>query len=91
MTIAEGLILRKKLEAKVKQLEPIKQIGENGAYEMKTQRININDNIDEVKFQVPKLELKDVTKEYDKYAESLRKLDTAIQKANWATELDYTE
>ena len=39
MKIAQALLLRKQLEAKVKQLEPIKQIGEQGIFEMKTQSI----------------------------------------------------
>lgn len=87
MKIAEALVLRKHLEAKVKQLEPIKQIGENGAFELQTQRVNINENVDEIKLQVPKLELKDVTAEYDKYSKALRQLDTAIQSANWQFEV----
>lgn len=36
MKIAEVLLLRKQLEQKVKQLEPIKQVGDNGLFEIKT-------------------------------------------------------
>lgn len=91
MKIAEGLLLRKQLEAKVKQLEPLKIQGENGVYETKIQRRNVSENVDEVTAQVPKIKLEDITKTYDHYATQLRKLDTAIQQANWAHDLVYTE
>lgn len=87
MKLAEGLVLRKHLDAKVKQLQPIRDLGENGVFEIKTKRIKISDEVDEVQLQLPKLELKDITAEYDKYSKALRELDTAIQETNWATEL----
>lgn len=87
MKIAEALVLRKHLEAKVKQLEPIYTNGEKGLFELKTERVNINENVDEVKLQVPRVLLADVTKEYDKYSKALRELDTAIQAANWANDV----
>lgn len=83
MKIAEALVLRKHLEQKVKQLEPVKVNGENGLFELHTERKNINESTDEIKFQVPKVALADVTKEYDKYSKALRELDVAIQRANW--------
>ena len=91
MKIAEGLLLRKQLEAKVKQLEPLNMQGERGLFELKTERVNVNENVDEVKLQIPKVELKEVTKEYDRYASELRKLDASIQKANWEFDLDYKD
>jgi len=91
MKIAEGLLLRKQLEAKVKQLEPIKELGERGVLELKTQRININETTDEIKMQVPKIKLAEITKEYDHYATQLRKLDASLQKANWEFDLDFKE
>ena len=91
MKIAEGLLLRKQLEAKVKQLEPLKLQGENGVYDTKVQRKNISDSVDEVTMSVPKVKLEDITKTYDMYATQLRLLDTSIQKANWQFDLDYTE
>lgn len=91
MKVAEALVLRKHLEAKVKQLEPLKVNGENGLFEMKTERRNINDNVDEVKMQVPKVKLEDITKEYDKYSKALRQLDTKIQEANWTNEIEFDE
>jgi len=89
MKIAEALVLRKHLEAKVKQLEPLKINGDNGLFELKTERTNVTDSVDEVKLQIPKVELKDVTKEYDTYSKALRELDTAIQKANWTAEVEF--
>lgn len=90
MKIAEALVLRKHLEAKVKQLEPIYTNGEKGLFELKTERVNINESVDEIKLQVPKVQLADVTAEYDKYSKGLRQLDTAIQAANWAYDVDVT-
>jgi hypothetical protein len=89
MKIAEALVLRKHLELKVKQLEPLKMAGENGVFELKTERMKISDEIDEVKFQVPKIDLKEITKEYDTYSKALRELDTSIQQANWTAEVDF--
>jgi hypothetical protein len=91
MKIAEALLLRKQLEAKVEQLKPIRDLGERGVFELKTQRVKVSDEVDEVKFQIPKIALKEVTKEYDHYASELRKLDASIQKANWAYDVDYTQ
>lgn len=90
MKIAEALVLRKHLEQKVEQLKPLKINGDNGLFELRTERKNINENVDEVKMQVPKVQLKDVTAEYDKYSKALRELDTAIQKANWQYDVDVT-
>lgn len=91
MKLAEALLLRKQLEAKVKHLEPVKQMGEQGLFEIKTQRAKVSEEIDEVRFQIPKITLKDATKEYDTHASALRKLDAAIQKANWEFDVDFTE
>lgn len=87
MKLAEALVLRKHLDAKVKQLEPIKAAGVQGILELKTERVNINENVDEVKLQVPKITLAEITAEYDKYSKALRELDTAIQATNWSAEL----
>lgn len=91
MKIAEALLLRKQLEAKVEQLKPIKMNGDKGMFELLTERKNISENIDEVKMQVPKITLADVTSEYDHYATQLRKLDASIQEANWTHEVTYKE
>lgn len=87
MKLAEALVLRKHLADKVKQLEPLYMQGEKGLFETRTERKNVSDTVDEVKIQVPKVTLEEVTKEYDKYSKALRQLDTSIQETNWATEL----
>lgn len=89
MKIAEALVLRKHLDQKVEQLKPLKMAGDNGLFEVKTERTKISDEVDEIKFQLPKVELKEVTKEYDLYSKALRELDTAIQQANWTAEVDF--
>ena len=91
MKIAEGLLLRKQLEAKVKQLEPLKINGEKGIFETRTERRSISDNVDEVVSTIPKITLGEVTKVYDHYATQLRKLDSSLQKANWQFDLDFKE
>lgn len=91
MKIAEALLLRKQLEAKVKQLEPLKINGERGIFELKVERVNVSENVDEAKIQIPKVTLAEVTKEYDHYASELRKIDASIQKANWQFDVDYKE
>lgn len=90
MKIAEGLVLRKHLLKKVEQLTPLKQLGDNGIFEVKSERVKVSDEIDEVKFQLPKITLAEVTKEYDKYSKALRELDTALQQANWEHNVKFT-
>ena len=91
MKIAQGLLLRKQLEKKVAQLEPIKQAGDNGLFDVKVQRVNVTEQVDQVTMNVPKLTLADVTAEYDKYASALRKLDAALQQANWQFDLEFSD
>ena len=91
MKIAQALLLRKQLEQKVEQLKPIKQLGDNGLFEIKTSRRNVSADTDEVTFQVPKVTFSEITKEFDKYATALRKLDAAVQKANWEFDVDFTD
>ena len=91
MKIAQALLLRKQLEKKVAQLEPIKQLGDNGLFETKVKRMNVSEQIDEVSINVTHLPLKEVTEEYDTYASALRKLDASIQKANWEFDVDFTD
>jgi hypothetical protein len=91
MKIAQALLLRKQLEAKVKQLEPIKQAGEQGIFETKVRRVNVTEQMDEVTIQAPRITLSDVTSEFDKYSSALRKLDASVQKANWEFDVDFTD
>lgn len=91
MKIAQGLLLRKQLEKKVAQLEPLKLQGDNGLFEVKVNRVNVTEQIDQVTMNVPKVTLAEVTAEYDKYASALRKLDASLQQANWQYDLSFTD
>lgn len=87
MKLAEALVLRKHLTGKVEQLKPLKLQGDQGLFEFKSERKNVNENVDEVSMRVPKITLQEVSAEYDKYSKALRELDTAIQQTNWTAEL----
>lgn len=87
MKLAEALVMRKHLESKVKQLEPLYFNGQKGLFEMKVERKKISEEVDEVSINVPKVTMDDVTAEYDKYSKALRQLDTAIQATNWGADL----
>ena len=91
MKIAQGLLLRKQLEKKIAQLEPIKFQGDQGLFETKVQRVNVTEQIDALTMNVPKITLAEITKEYDKYASALRKLDASLQQANWQFDLDFSD
>lgn len=87
MKLAQALLLRKQLQQKVEQLQPIKQMGDQGLFETKTKRVAASQVTDEVTISVPRVELSSVTAEYDKYASALRRLDAAIQRTNWDADL----
>ena len=91
MKLAEALLLRKQLTQKVEQLKPLKMQGEQGLFEFKSERKSVSDQIDEVTMRLPRITLAEVTKEFDHYATQLRKLDASIQKANWETDVVFTE
>jgi len=83
--LAEALLRRKELQGKVKTLEQIK-----GAdlFEVKVQRKQAHEGIDDVIAQVPKLAASQVTAEFDWHARQLRLIDAAIQQANWTTDIE---
>lgn len=91
MKLAEGLLLRKQLQEKVAQLTPLRNVGVNGVFEQRVERRNVTENVDEITVTTPRITLADITRTYDHYAGELRKLDSAIQQANWTAELTYTE
>lgn len=84
MKLAEALLRRKELEAKVKQLSVIKV---DQIFQLVVQRKNVTDSVDDITAKVPKLTASQVTAEYDFYARQLRLVDAAIQQANWTTDL----
>lgn len=83
--LANALLRRKELMAKVAQLHPFKK---ENAFKTKVQRINVAESVDEVTATVPKVTMAKLTEEYDSYASKLRRVDAAIQRANWETMVD---
>ena len=86
--LAEALLRRKELNDKVAQL---KQINVAGLFEVKAQRKNVTENIDDIIAKVPRIKLNQVAAGYDWYAKQLRLVDAAIQQANWATDIEVGE
>ena len=86
--LAEALLRRKELNAKVAQLATIK---DRDLFDVKGKRAKVTDDIDDLVLQVPLLSAKQVTAEYDFYARQLRLVDAAIQQANWVTVLSVSE
>ena len=84
MKLADALLRRKELQQKVDQLRKIK---ESDLFEFRYERKQVNDSIDDIRAQVPKCELNQVTEEYDYYANKLRLIDAAIQQLNWTTDI----
>lgn len=84
MKLAEALLRRKELQAKVDRIAAIK---DKDLLEVKFQRKAINDSLDDIVAQVPVVSLAEITQEYDHYAKRLRLVDAAIQQANWTTEI----
>ena len=85
ITLAEALLRRKELGEKVQLL---KQVNDRALYEVKAKRVRVTDDIDDVVASVPKLTASQVTQEHDWHARQLRRVDAAIQQANWSTQID---
>jgi hypothetical protein len=83
--LAEALLRRKELQAKVDILKKFKDT--QMFYEIKGQRVKITDGLDEITAAFPKLTAQEVTAEYDWHARQLRLIDAAIQHANWSFEV----
>lgn len=84
MKLAEALLRRKELAAKVEQLKGIK---DKDVYQTRFARKSVTDGIDDIVMQVPLLEAGQVMAEYDYYAHQLRLVDSAIQQVNWTVEV----
>lgn len=84
MKLADALLRRKELQQKVDQIRAIK---DRDLFEFKFERKQINENLDDIKAQVPICTLSQVTAEYDYYANKLRLIDGAIQQLNWTTDI----
>ena len=85
MKLADALLRRKELQQKVDQVRGIK---EANVFENVMQRRQVNEQLDDITGKVAKLELNQVTKEYDYYANKLRLIDAAIQQLNWTVDID---
>ena len=83
--LAEALLRRKELQQKVDVLKNIKE--NKMYYEVRGQRVKITEGLEDINANYPKLDVSQVTKEYDWHARQLRLVDAAIQQANWTTEL----
>ena len=83
--LAEALLRRKELQGKV---DVLKQIQDKNLFEVKAQRKQVTDSIDDIVAMVPKLTASQVTAEYGWHARQLRLVDAAIQQANWTCEID---
>ena len=83
--LAEALLRRKELEAKVSQL---KTISEREWTVLRTKRVKVTDGIDEVTASVPRASVAELTSEYDDYARKLRIIDAKIQQTNWTAEVE---
>ena len=83
--LAEALLRRKELAAKVAQTGAVKNAS---IFETKIQRKQINENIDDIVATVAKLTLSQVTAEHDHYSRALRLVDAAIQQTNWTAEIE---
>jgi hypothetical protein len=83
--LAEALLRRKELQGKVDML---RHIQDKNLFEVKAQRRNVTESLDDIIAQVPKLTASQVTAEYDWHARQLRLVDAAIQQANWTCEVD---
>lgn len=82
VALAELLLRRKELQLKVARLQPFT---EKEVFEVKINRKQVNETVDELVMCVPKVKFTDVTAAYDHYAKRLRQVDAAIQRANWET------
>lgn len=81
--LAEALLRRKELSEKLKVLCHFKD--NHAFYEVRGQRVKITEGIEDINVNYPKLEVSQVTAEYDFVAKQLRLVDALIQQANWTT------
>lgn len=83
--LQEALLRRKELAEK---LNVIRHIKDNTLiYQVRNQRVKVTEGIDNLDLDVPKLELSQVTAEYDYVAKQLRLIDSHIQQTNWTAEI----
>jgi len=86
--LAEALLRRKELQQKVDQLRPIK---DHDLIRAVVRRVNVTDNLDDIKAEVPIVTIGQLKAAYDWHARQLRLVDAAIQRANWETTIEVQE
>lgn len=84
--LAEALLRRKELQQKIQVVSNIR--ANKLVYEVTGKRVNVMTGIDEINGTFPKLELNQVTAEFDYCARQLRLIDGYIQQVNWTAELE---
>lgn len=89
VTLAEALLRRKELQAKVEILKKFKDT--QLYYEIRGQRTKVTEGLEDLNANYPKLECGQVTREYDWHARQLRLVDAAIQQANWTSKIAVEE
>ena len=85
MKLADALLRRKELQQKVDQVKGFKDAD---VFQFLQERKQVNADYDDINARIPKLDLSQVTKEYDYYANKLRLIDAAIQQLNWTTDIE---
>ena len=83
--LAEALLRRKELQQHVDRL---KAINIQNLFEVKVQRKQVTDTIDDIVASVPKISVQQAEHTYNWYAKQLRLVDAAIQQANWMTVIE---
>ena len=91
--LAEASLRRKELQQQVDRLWWMRlsnrnEINKEGLFEIRAQRKQVTDSVDDIVAKVPKVAMQQVTHCYNWHAKQLRLVDAAIQQANWTTEID---
>lgn len=84
--LAEGLLRRKELADKLTVLRHFKD--NQAFYEVRGQRVKVTEGLEDINVNYPKLDISQVTAEFDFVAKQLRLVDALIQQANWTTVLE---
>lgn len=84
--LAEALLRRKELQEKVEVLKKFKE--NQTIYEIRGQRVKVNEGLEDLNVNYPKLDASQVTAEYDWHARQLRLIDAQIQQTNWISEVE---
>ena len=88
MKLAEALLLRKELQAKVDRLS---KLDNKDLYETQTGRSPCSEGMNDWMVKQSKVSFQQFTHCYDWHAKQLRLVDAAIQQANWTSEVGYTQ